>query len=576
MHRHVSALAVVASLGFALSAHAQQQGYSINHFDVSERGSEWFATDSLDLRGEVRPAIGVVGEWAYRPLVVARSDGDTVRAIVRNQFVLHPGASLVLFDRLRLAVDLPIQAYADGHAATVAGVGYNAPADKASIGDLRLGAVVRLFGKYGDVITGAFGAQIALPTGSQASYSGDGTTRITPHFLIAGDIAWFVYAARLGVTIRTSDETFANTNVSSYASFAASAGVRLVERRLVIGPEFFMRSVVTHDLFFKERSTPMEGLLGLHFTVVDGLRIGAGIGAGLTSGYGAPDRRGLLSIEWVPPVPPPPPAAPSDRDHDNVIDDEDACPDVVGVPTADPRTNGCPPPPPDRDHDGVLDANDACPDEPGEPNADATKNGCPPPPDRDHDGVLDAADACPDEAGEPNADATKNGCPPPPDRDHDTVLDADDACPDQPGNPDPNPKRNGCPRAYVQGDQIKILDQVKFKTNSSEILPGQESEDVLQAVLGVLGQHAEVVHVRVEGHTDSTGSLKLNRRLSQDRAQSVVAWLVTHGIEASRLTSVGFGPDQPIDSNDTDEGRRNNRRVEFHIEGPGPLVPAEP
>ena len=78
--------------------------------------------------------------------------------------------------------------------------------------------------------------------------------------------------------------------------------------------------------------------------------------------------------------------------------------------------------------------------------------------------------------------------------------------------------------------------------------------------------HPEIKKVRVEGHTDKTGSAALNKKLSADRAAQVKTWLTKHGIEASRLSSQGFGPDKPIDTNETEQGRKNNRRVEFHIE----------
>jgi outer membrane protein OmpA-like peptidoglycan-associated protein len=89
---------------------------------------------------------------------------------------------------------------------------------------------------------------------------------------------------------------------------------------------------------------------------------------------------------------------------------------------------------------------------------------------------------------------------------------------------------------------------------------------VLGAVLTILLGHPEIKVLRVEGHTDNQGSAVVNRTLSEQRAASVVRWLVQHGIDASRLSSQGFGFDRPIDTNDTPEGRKNNRRVEFHIE----------
>jgi len=262
-----------------------------------------------------------------------------------------------------------------------------------------------------------------------------------------------------------------------------------------------------------------------------------------------------------PPAPPPPP---SDRDVDGIPDAQDACPDQAGNAVPDPAKNGCPPPS-DRDHDTILDAQDACPDQAGDPNADPAKNGCPPPPDRDHDSILDAQDACPDQAGVANADPKLNGCPPPADKDGDGIVDASDACPDAAGEASDDPKRNGCPKAFVQDSQIKILDQVKFKLNKAEIVPGNESEDVLQAVLKVLNEHPEVKGLRIQGHTDNTGSAARNKELSKQRAQTVRDWLVKHGIDASRLTAEGFGPDKPLESNETEAGRHVNRRVEFHL-----------
>jgi outer membrane protein OmpA-like peptidoglycan-associated protein len=73
------------------------------------------------------------------------------------------------------------------------------------------------------------------------------------------------------------------------------------------------------------------------------------------------------------------------------------------------------------------------------------------------------------------------------------------------------------------------------------------------------------IHVRIEGHTDSRGSLKHNMKLSQSRADSVRKFLIGAGVEADRMESRGFGPTVPIDDNRTDAGREANRRVEFVI-----------
>jgi len=266
------------------------------------------------------------------------------------------------------------------------------------------------------------------------------------------------------------------------------------------------------------------------------------------------------------------PLPPADRDHDGILDKDDACPDEPGIKTDDPATNGCPPPPPDRDNDGVPDKDDACPDVPGVKTSDPKTNGCPP--DSDHDGIIDAEDACPDVPGIKTDDPKTNGCPPPdPDRDKDGIPNEVDACPDTPGDPDPDPAKNGCPKAVVVAGQIKIMDQVKFKTGSAEILA--ESDGILGAVKKILYDHPEIKKVSVEGHTDNVGSAAYNKNLSGKRAASVVQWLVGHGIDAGRLGSVGYGLTRPMDTNATEAGRKNNRRVEFHIvEGSGESAPA--
>jgi len=182
--------------------------------------------------------------------------------------------------------------------------------------------------------------------------------------------------------------------------------------------------------------------------------------------------------------------------------------------------------------------------------------------DRDGDGVPDGEDACPNTAGVRSTDPDKNGCPAA-DRDNDGVPDASDACPDKPGKRNPDPKKNGCPRVRIEEQQIKITEQIKFKTDSAEILP--ESDGVLTEIADTFKSHPEINKTRVEGHTDATGEPGYNRELSRRRAEAVSNWLTAHGVERNRLQSVGMGQDRPIDTNATEEGRRNNRRVEFHI-----------
>jgi outer membrane protein OmpA-like peptidoglycan-associated protein len=545
------------------AAHAQQnQGFSLDRFDPAERGSDWFAADSLDLRGHGRLILGATADWAEKPLVLYAPNGDEQTALIEHQLFVHVGAAVLLADRLRLGLNLPLALYQSGNSVNLNGTSFGS-SNATTIGDLRLSADLRLLGEYRGAAELSLGVAGYLPTGSKAAFTGDGKARVAPRLMLAGELGPFMYAARAGFSYRANDSGFAGAATGSEVFVTGAAGLRVADGRLVIGPELYGSTNVTSgDSFFARRTSPFEVLFGAHYMPVDGLRIGAGIGPGLTRGIGAPQFRGLLALEWAPPVEKERAIEPSDRDHDGVLDDADACPDVAGVVTDDPTTNGCPPPR-DRDKDGILDAEDACPDEPGIKTDDPRSNGCPPPKDRDKDGVLDDVDACPDDAGVATEDAKTNGCPPPRDRDKDGIVDDQDACPDAPGPANANPKKNGCPEARIEQGQIKILERVEFENASSKIRP--VSETVLNAVLEIMKTHPEFTKLGVEGHTDNHGGAAYNKRLSEQRAVAVVNWLVSHGLERKRLSAQGFGPDKPIDTNDTDEGRQNNRRVEFHI-----------
>ena len=101
---------------------------------------------------------------------------------------------------------------------------------------------------------------------------------------------------------------------------------------------------------------------------------------------------------------------------------------------------------------------------------------------------------------------------------------------------------------------------ISFDTGSATLKP--DSFKVLDEVLSVLSKNS-TWKIGIEGHTDNVGQKASNQSLSQQRAASVVAWLTAKGIAATRLTAKGFGDTKPVASNDTEEGRARNRRVEL-------------
>jgi outer membrane protein OmpA-like peptidoglycan-associated protein/tetratricopeptide (TPR) repeat protein len=109
-----------------------------------------------------------------------------------------------------------------------------------------------------------------------------------------------------------------------------------------------------------------------------------------------------------------------------------------------------------------------------------------------------------------------------------------------------------------------VLRNIFFETGKSTLTDQSITE--LERLVTLL-KETEKLRIEVSGHTDNTGSVQLNKKLSEARAKAVVDYLVKHGIDAKRLTYAGYGPDQPIESNDTPEGKASNRRVEFKILG---------
>jgi outer membrane protein OmpA-like peptidoglycan-associated protein len=219
----------------------------------------------------------------------------------------------------------------------------------------------------------------------------------------------------------------------------------------------------------------------------------------------------------------------------------------------------------DADHDGIPDDVDLCPSEPEDKLEPDPSDGCPKPPDRDNDGIPDAYDKCPDVPEDKDGIEDMNGCPEV-DYDNDGVPDVSDACPREPGTQSADPKTNGCPqfiKRVTGSTEIEILKQIQFDTGKATIKPG--SYPIMDEIVKLLKANPDIKRLSINGHTDNRGAVEMNNKLSQDRADSVMKYLMSHGIDESRLEAHGFGPSQPIDTNDTDAGRQNNRRVQFHI-----------
>lgn len=232
---------------------------------------------------------------------------------------------------------------------------------------------------------------------------------------------------------------------------------------------------------------------------------------------------------------------PIDSDLDGIADYLDECPALPGL----EQFQGCP----DTDGDGVPDKNDECPEIAGP----AVLKGCP---DSDGDGIADKDDRCPDTPEGWEVD--RFGCAV--DRDRDGVPDSEDKCPEEPGVAE----LRGCP-----WDPPALM--VKYELNEKTILFDFDSSDMKENGIGTLNSIAKALQnhdefgVQFGGHTDWTGPSLYNMKLSERRVNSAKNYLIGRGISEVRIRTAFYGEDVPKMENETKEGRKYNRRVEFNF-----------
>lgn len=232
-----------------------------------------------------------------------------------------------------------------------------------------------------------------------------------------------------------------------------------------------------------------------------------------------------------------------DTDEDGLPDQTDRCPKKKG-----PRElGGCP----DGDGDGLPDHEDKCPKEKGLKKFD----GCP---DTDGDGVPNGADDCPSIPGIYD----NKGCPeviPPKDTDNDGIIDSLDECPTEVGV-----KTNkGCPLPKEAISIIQVAqEKLEFETGSA-IIKSQSHQSLTTLAYYLVRYPA--LKVSLKGHTDNVGTEEKNLKLSIDRSNAVKDYLISKGVDASRIDATGFGMKFPIADNRTPAGRAANRRVEIDV-----------
>ncbi len=244
---------------------------------------------------------------------------------------------------------------------------------------------------------------------------------------------------------------------------------------------------------------------------------------------------------------------PLDSDGDGVPDYIDLCPETPEAAWGKVDSVGCPI---DSDGDGVPDYLDECPNTPEAARATVDERGCPI--DSDGDGVPDYMDECPNTPIEVAGKVDAKGCEL--DSDGDGVPDYLDECPYVIGVA----ANKGCPevKREVRNLLNKAMKGIEFE--SGKVAIKKKSYDMLDLIAEIFIENSSYI-IEVQGHTDNTGKYEQNVKISQQRADAVMNYLIDKGVPAERLSAIGYGPDVPIADNKTKAGRAKNRRVEFKI-----------
>ena len=538
MKNSLKAAAAAALLLAATSASAQV----VPSFDLERLTLDPSAVSSMVVgTGQVRPAgqgrVSIAAHYENRPLVLLADgvvigrglpyDGTRLGDIVENRVTAHLGASISLTDRFELNFRLPIVVFQDG----TDGLPGVQSISSSGIGTPAVGFRWQLAEQSATGLNLAIATEVLMPYGSVKALAGNQQWYFTPRVEVSREFGGIVVGGQGGLIVRERPLAFGGATT---LSTAAQGGLVVATTGKLRG-ELSVRGEYSDY----KNDASAEALLGARYAMGDFELFALG-GPGFLKAPGTPKYRGVVGVAFAPTpkkaAPPPPapvvvvdPCAPGqvhsaaqcpnlDDDGDGILNKDDACPTVAGI----PEEKGCPAK--DTDGDGIFDHQDKCPTQAG-----PKENGGCPDTDRDGDGVVDRLDKCPDVAGT----AEFEGCPP------------------------------AKAKVNVETRKIDILEKVYFDTNKATIQ--KRSFAVLDDVAAVLGRHPEITKVLVEGHTDSTGAADYNMSLSDARAKAVKDYLVGKGVAADRLEAQGFGQTKPIADNKTRAGRDENRRVEFTI-----------
>ena len=548
-------LLMTLGLLFAQAAYGQ---FNIQKFEPTPFAQDFITAQSAEVNGHMKFTGFFMLNYARDPLLFAREGENAVEQSVINHLL---GGDILLamsfWDFLEAGIDMPIFFYIGGESGTDV-VTVN-EVQSFSLGDLRLTTKLSFIKPKGKGLGLAAGVDVTFPTASEDSYVGEGFLTVVPKLMLDYTMKDLRLGLNLGWRIRENNK-LGFFEAGDDLIVKAAVSYALIPKQLVAIGEYSINTEVAAP--FSEKNTLyMEGDLALKFFSKSGLFFMAGAGSGFAEGYGTPKFRVFAGLGFAPLEK----DGPKDRDKDGLMDNEDQCPDDPEDFDGFQDSDGCPDP--DNDGDKILDVDDKCPNDPEDIDKFEDLNGCPDP-DNDKDGILDVDDKCPNDPEDKDNFEDEDGCPDP-DNDNDKILDVDDKCPDNPETYNEIDDEDGCPdekaEAIIVKKKIIITQKVYFKKGTTVIL--KKSFPILKSVVKLMKEHPEIKKVSVDGHASTESNEGFdNLKLSERRANKVMQYLVTNGIDKKRLTWKGYGSTKPIVfPDDTEAKREKNRRIEFNI-----------
>ena len=569
-----SCIAFLSAFFGVAQAQTTNSSFDMELFRPSADHYGYFAVPSAATLGHLQLGGGFWINYQNDPVVFVNKDGrtkpilrdvtgDNGEGIVDDRLTGNIQLGLGISKYFSFSVDAPIVLWQDGYVPNEFMLSEQETPkalESSGMGDIRLMPKGVILDRNTMPLGLAIAIPVGIPTGDSGSFLGENGVSLTPSAIFEfsdGPVQSREYAFRAalntGIHVRPGAKV---RDVDVNNAFVYGVAMGLHAEVMEIVAEF-------HGTIFGDKAAqqPAEVLGGLKILAAEYVAINVGGGMGVLSGIGAPDWRVFSGVSVAPSFDP----NMRDTDKDGIVDAMDQCirdpEDIDNFQDED----GCPEK--DNDADGLLDRQDRCPLEPEDEDGYQDSDGCPDP-DNDKDGILDVSDRCPNEAETNNGYQDEDGCP-----DSEPILDTDgdgynddvDRCPYDAEDFDGEEDEDGCPdkRVVIENNFIKIKDKIYFEFGKSAIQ--SRSFSLIDEIAETIAANPQLKKIRVEGHTDSKGSEMANLKLSQARANSVMKAIAARGIEKDRLDAAGFGEMRPIETNDTDEGRAANRRVEFII-----------